>query len=184
MKVEKKHTKRLSTVFLAIAILSLLLILSKEVRVLVFILAFIGLNVVVTAYKRYFAAPIEIEVLSLGIVLCSVAFGLPAGLFVAIIGGIVYTVLSTNFSPFTIPMMLGYIMMAILSFFLAHVFPGINISFLGIIVNLLHNLFVFFIYDGIFGYDVWKNAVFSISNFTFNAIIFLNLAPFLFSIMK
>ena len=101
------------------------------------------------------------------------------GLFVALIGGILYTVFNTNFSPFTIPMMIGYMIMAVI----ASLFSYVNITVLGILTNLIHNAFVFLVYHFLFNYDIRKNLMFSLSNLLFNVILFLNIAPFLYGVM-
>jgi len=178
--VKKFGLKRIFTIFLLVIILLIFLTLSKGTRAILFVLTFIILNTILTLYKRYVKnLPIEFELLTLGIVLCSVSFGLNAGLIVAILGGISYILFSTNFSPFSIPMLLGYIFMA---FFSAY-FSNINIIYLGILANLIHNLFVFSIYHLAFGYDLLKNILFSLSNILFNIILFYNLAPILIRIM-
>lgn len=155
------------------------LVFSKSGRSIIFITLFIVINVFATLYKRYFYFPIEFELISLGIVLCASVYGLGAGLAVAIIGGIAYTIYCTSFSPFTVPMLFGYILMAI---FAAHV-PIQNIVILGIIANLLHNLVVFSAYHLFFSYDIWKNLLYSVSNIVFNIVIFYNFGPLLVKIM-
>jgi hypothetical protein len=151
----------------------------KGVEALFFILFFIGLNIVVTMYKRVVYAPIEIETLSFGIILCSAKFGLIPGLTVAIIGGIIYVVYNNSFSPFTLPMMLGYIIMAVIS----SLYNTVNITLLGIAANLAHNIFVFSIYYFVFRYDVGKNILYSSSNLIFNILLFSNLGPLVFRLM-
>jgi hypothetical protein len=171
--------KNLLVVILFVILLMILLTISKGLRAIVFVLGFIVVNVFATLYKRYFYMPVEFEILSLGIVLCSVAFDLNAGLIVAILGGIAYTIFCTSFSPFTIPMLFGYSLMAFFSFYI----PITNIIYLGILANIIHNIFVFSIYHFIFRYDLGKNILFSTSNILFNIFLFYNLAPFFLRIM-
>ena len=180
----KKFLKKLdlTRIFLLICLLLLLILVivtSKGAQKIIFMTSFIVLNLFVTLYKRYFRFPIEIEILSFGIVLCSVSYGIASGLFVALIGGILYTVFSTNFTPFTIPMIIGYMMMAGLS----SLFPHINIIYLGIFVNIIHNLFVFVMYHFFFKYDFGKNLLFSVSNVLFNILLFVNLGNFMYGVM-
>ena len=179
-KPEKKlKIKYLSYILLGLLFL-ILFIFSKKTRSIIFVLIFIILNVFVTMYKRYFYFPIEFEILSLGIVLCSAGFGLGPGLVVAILGGIAMTIYCTSFSPFTPPMMLGYCLMAVIGAYV----PISNIIYLGVIANMAHNLLVFSVYHFFFAYDIWKNMIFSVSNIVFNIIIFYNLGPFLFRMIN
>ncbi|MBN2368193.1 hypothetical protein JXC34_04170, partial [Candidatus Woesearchaeota archaeon] len=123
--------------------------------------------------------PVEFELLSLGIILCGYKYGFTAGLILALLGGVLYTIFCTNFSPFTIPMLLGYSLMA----FLSSLFPGANITLVGIIVNIAHNALVFTMYHFLFAYPFGKNIIFSASNILFNALMFLNFAPLIAGIM-
>ena len=177
--LKDKNLKKFLLVLHVVVIVLLIVISSKQARAILFIFGFIVANVFVTYYKKYFRAPVEIEVLSFGIILCSYTFGLTAGLIVAILGGIVYIVFTNSFNPFVIPMMIGYVIMAVLS----SVFTSFNIVFLGIAVNIIHNLFVFTVYHFFYGYDPFPNFLFSVSNILFNVILFYNLGQLFFSIM-
>ncbi len=177
--LKKLDITRIFLLLCLLFLLILIIITSKGAQKIIFMSSFIILNLFITLYKRYFRLPIEIEILSLGIILCSVSYDVAAGLFVALIGGILYTVFNTNFSPFTIPMILGYMMMAFLSSFFSH----INIVYLGIFVNIIHNIFVFTIYHFLFKYDLSKNLLFSISNVLFNILLFINLGGIMYGVM-
>jgi hypothetical protein len=179
MKKLKEQTPSRLLIYLLIISIILFLFSSKGLRSAFFIVFFAAANVFATLYKRYFYLPVEFEILSLGIVLCSYTYGLTAGLAVAIIGGLAYTVFCTNFSPFTFPMLLGYCLMAVIGTFV----PVQNIILLGIIANVAHNMFVFTIYHVFFSYNIFKNLVFSISNIIFNALLFWNLGPLILRIM-
>ena len=173
----------LKHILLAVLILVLLLVFllkSRLARGFVFIIGFISLNLLMTSYKRVIYLPIEFEILSFGIILCSYSFGVSIGIIVAVLGGLVYTIFSTRFSPFTIPMLLGYILMAIIAGF----FNNINIVLIGIIANILHNLFVFLIYHFVLRYDPFKNLIFGLSNIFFNFILFLNFSSFFVRLMN
>ena len=156
------------------------LILSKKAKVIFFMLGFIALNLFVTSYKRLFRPPIEIETLSFGIVLCSYSYGITAGLVVAILGGVLYFTMSSNFNPFTIPMLGGYVLMAAIG----SVFSDYNIVIVGIGANLAHNLFIFLTYHFLFRYNPTNNILFSLSNLLFNAFLFSNFSPLVFNLMR
>ena len=179
-KFKKFSTEKIIMLSLSILILILILATSRGARAVLFVGSFIVLNVFATLYKRYFYLPVEFEVISLGIVLCSISYGLIAGLIVAILGGIVYTIFCTSFSPFTIPMILGYCLMAVLGVIL----PISNIIYIGIIANVIHNIFTFSMYHFAFQYDISKNLLYSGTNILFNIFLFGNFAPILLQIMR
>lgn len=179
MNVKKFNKKKIVTFMLIFVISILILTTFRGARATLFVLGFIVLNVILTLYKRYFYLPIEFEIISVGIVLSSIKFGLIAGLTVAIVGGIAYAIYCTSFSPFTFPMLLGYALMALIAYF----FSGVNMTYLGIGANIIHNLFIFVIYHFVFRYDLWKNIMYSGSNVLINIILFSNIAPFIFRIM-
>ena len=109
IKIDKYHKFKVIGTVVTLAII--LLFMTQKimlVKTLITIAAFVGLNKVVTSYKRVIYIPIEIEVLSFGIILCSVSFGVAAGLATALIGGLVYVFYSNSLSPFSIPMLIGY----------------------------------------------------------------------------
>jgi hypothetical protein len=161
----------------------ILLFLSREARAVLFIFAFLGLNSVITLYKRYIYLPIEIEVLSFGIVFTTIAFGLKAGIAVAMLGGVLFTILTTSFSPFTVPMVLGYVVMACTAFSLRLFVPGLPYPVIGIVANVIHNLLVFTLYHFFLGYDPLKNFLFGFTNILFNIFLFLNFGDLLFSLL-
>jgi len=157
----------------------LFLLLSKKARAALFVSIFIFANMVVTGYKKFIHIPIEIEVLTLGIVLSTVAFGINAGLVVAILGGILSFFVGLEISPFAFPMFIGYIFMVFVSFTLRN----LDITIVGILTTLANNLAIFAIYHFIFRYDLIKNLRFGISNIIINFILFYNIAPLIFEIM-
>ncbi len=159
----------------AVILLLYVLFISQMLRASIYVTAFIVLAMVLSNYKKFIKAPIEIELLTLGIVICTVKFGVKAGLVVAILGGILSFIVGFNISPFSLPMLLGYISIAISSY----AFRAIDIAYIGIIASIINNIIVFTIYNFMFDYDLFKNASFGLSNLVFNIIIFLNIAPFL-----
>ncbi|MBT3465564.1 hypothetical protein HOD20_07455 [archaeon] len=164
----------------SIAVLVLITISSK-MKAAVLITMFIALNIQIVSYKKFLpSVPIEIEILTLGIVLSTMVFGWRQGLIIAIIGGIFSFVFSGNFSPFAIPMLGGYILIVFTSYFLR----SMNITFVGMISSIIANCFVFISYHILFRYDFAKNLSFSLSNLIVNSILFVNLAPFLFNLMN
>ena len=164
----------------ALVLLALVLIKSKTARASIFVTLFIVANMILSSYKRFLKIPIEFEVLTLGIVICTVRFGIKAGLVVAILGGILSFIVGYNISPFSFPMLLGYILIAFTSFILS----SLDLFLIGMAATLINNIFVFIVYHFSFRYDLVKNVLFSASNILFNLIFFMNLAPILLSIIN
>ncbi len=157
----------------------LFLLVSHKLRAAMVITIFIILNMALSSYKRFIRLPIEIELLTLGIVFCTLNYGIKAGLVVAILGGILSFVVGFNISPFSFPMLTGYVMMVFISYLLRN----LNMTFVGLIATLANNLLVFVLYHYVFKYDLMKNISFSVSNILFNAIIFFNVLPYLSTIV-
>ena len=168
-----------ATYAMMILAVALFVLLSKKIRASLFVSGFIFVNMVITFYKKFIKIPMEIEILTMGIVLCTVNFGLNAGLVVAILGWALGFFIGLDISPFALPMFLGYILMVFVSFILT----GLNIRLIGIIATLTNNLLIFTLYHFLFGYDPGKNLAFSISNIALNLILFINIAPFISSLM-
>ncbi len=148
----------------------LFLILSSKIRAAIIVTAFILLNRIITTYKMFIRVPLEFEFLTLGIVLSTIAFGVKAGLVIAIFGCIVSFILGFELSMFSFPMFMGYISVAASAFLL----KGFDVVTIGLVATLVNNLIVFFSYHFLFGYNLSKNISFSLSNIIFNAILFLN----------
>ena len=162
--------------FVALILFLNFLMKSDKTRAAIYISIFIILNTIITGYKKFIRIPVEIEVLTLGIVLCTMKFGLNAGLIIGLVGGLLGFFVGLEISPFAFPMFIGYVSMA----FAAFLFRGIgDVTTVGLLTAFVNNIIVFSIYHFIFGYDVMKNIRFSFSNIALNIVLFFNLAPFL-----
>lgn len=164
---------------MALVLLILSTLMFKYNKAVFFVILFIALNSIIGLYKAFFYIPIEIELVSLGTILCTLSFGLKEGILVAVLGSLLAAVVNGTISYLTIPMVIGYIFMA----FITPMFSGLGVAFGGIVVVLLTNILIFIIYQ-IMGYDLFSNIVFSVSNIIWNLLLFLRLAPFLANIMK
>ena len=96
--IEKKYYKYL-VYGLILFSAALFLLISKRLRAALFVTVFIVLNMILSSYKKFINAPIEIELLTAGIVFCTLTFGVKAGLVVAILGGILSFIVGFNVSP-------------------------------------------------------------------------------------
>ena len=157
----------------------LFLILSTKIRAAIIVTAFILINRLITTYKMFVRIPLEFEFLTLGIVLSTLAFGIKAGIVIAIFGCIVSFIIGFEVSMFSLPMFLGYSSIAVTSFLL----KGFDVILIGVIATMINNIIVFLSYHFLFGYDIGKNLSFSISNILFNLILFLNFASTLLKLI-
>ena len=167
-------------IFCFVIFLVLFILFSEQIKALFFVTGFILLNIFISAYKKNFQFPIEIEILTLGIFFCTYFYGINAGLIVGIVGGLLSSVLYGYVSLFLIPMIIGNMLVAVLT----PLFSPLHYSLAGIILTIIKNGFVFMIYHFVFGYNIGKNLSFSISNILLNIVLFLNIAPFLMLVMN
>lgn len=168
-----KYNKKFNFVFyfflfFAIVLFVFFILKSRELRAILYLILFIIINMIISTYKRFIKLPIEIEFMTLGIVLLTYIYGLKIGLIFAIIGGILSFIVGFNISPFSFPMLLGYIIMCFITFLFQYINIGISLIFIGIIASLINNIFVFLFYHFVFKYDLIKNISYSVSNFLFN----------------
>ncbi|MFH0874576.1 MAG: hypothetical protein V1859_01470 [archaeon] len=175
-KIKKKYYLYF---LLALFALPLIIFFYKEIKATLFVTAFIVGNIIVSAYKRDFQFPIEIEILTVGIVLCTLKYGLKAGILIAVFGTILSSAFYGYYSPFMIPMIIGNIIGAAIPFAM----PLQNIFLLGLVVSIVKNAFVFVFYHFVFNYDITKNLAYGTSNLFVNMILFLNIAPFIYAFM-
>ena len=178
-KILDKKTYKYVVYGFAIFGILLFILLSQKIRVAIIIAAFIVLNRLINTYKMLIRFPIELEFLSLGIVIVSMNFGLKAGLIIAIFGCITSFIIGFGFSSFSLPMFLGYSSIAVVSFLL----KNYDLTFVGIFATLINNFIVFTLYHYLFGYSITRNIGFSISNIIINSIIFANIAPLIVSLI-
>ncbi|MBN2423230.1 hypothetical protein JXB41_08460 [Candidatus Woesearchaeota archaeon] len=167
-------------ILLGLLTLPLLILYYYQIKAAIFVTAFIVGNVLLSAYKKNFQLPIEIEILSLGIVLCTFLYGIKAGMVIAVFGTILSSAFYGYYSPFLIPMVIGNIIVCIATPF----FPVSSLFVSGTILTLIKNTFVFLFYHFVFNYDIGKNLSFGVTNVLLNIILFMNIGPFLFTIMR
>ena len=184
--MKKKNSKfdkiKIKNIILILAIFAAVLFVfsSNKLRTAIVITSFILINRLITTYKMFIRIPLEFEFLTLGIVLTTLNFKLPAGLVIAIFGAIVSFVIGFEISAYSFPMFLGYGSVAIMT----HILRNLNnLTLIGIIASIVNNLVVFTLYHYVFAYSPSKNLSFSISNIIFNIVIFVNIAPFISSLI-
>ncbi|MBD3203572.1 hypothetical protein GF327_04710 [Candidatus Woesearchaeota archaeon] len=179
-RIRKISLKKTFYVISAIVMIPLLIFFYYQIKASLFVTAFIIANIALSSYKKNFQFPIEIEILTLGIILSTFLYGIKAGLLIAILGTILSSAFYGYYSPFLIPMIIGNMLVALLTplFFSTQLFLS------GLILSMIKNGFVFIFYHFVFNYHIGKNLSFGITNIIWNSLLFVNIAPILFTIMK
>ncbi len=178
MEKNKRRKRIILYIIAGLFSLPLVFLFYNEIKATIFVTFFIVGNIVLSAYKRDFQLPIEIEILTLGIVLCTINYGLKAGMLIAIFGTVLSSAFYGYYSPFLVPMVIGNVIAA----FLVPYVP-LPLFWLGVLATFAKNMFVFVFYHFVFNYDISKNLMYSISNILVNLVLFLNIAPFLARVM-
>ncbi|MCP3682694.1 MAG: hypothetical protein GY861_08400 [bacterium] len=186
MKLEKikkdfrKHKAKYIFLCAAAIVLLLAVILLKA---FVFIVIFIGLNVLMGIFLRAFKRNhMGIELVMFSTVLSGAVFGAKIGM---IVGGITMAldyISSARISYFSIVTIPSYIAAGGLAALLHSM--GYGIIFIGISLTLAYNLITNIgIIGGVLGGDILKCLRFSVTNIAFNVLLFWRLAPFFEKIM-
>jgi hypothetical protein len=170
----KKHEKQIMTysiMILALILLSILFI--KTVALIVTVCMFIFINVVLKFYKRVFPGiPIEFEITTFGSVVTTIAFGVWAGLIVALLSCLFAEFLNQRISPNSFVNMIIYLLIPLLSLLLN---PS-NVIMGGLIICIIINVIIYFIFMFVMHYDFFKNTLYSLSNILWNYLLFTYLA--------
>lgn len=161
---------------IALALLIFSILVFNLSKAIFFVALFIALECIIGLFN---IPSIDIELISLGTILCTLSFGVKAGLLVAILGSLISDIINGKISYLTMPMMFAYCLIALIT----PLFSGLGIVLGGIIVVLIVNVLLFMVYYAM-NYDFLSNVMSSASNIIWNLILFLKVAPFLFSIMK
>lgn len=167
----KRFNQYFSKVFYPVLFLSILIIiflLRHVLRAFIVMILFIVANILIGRVRRVIPVPIEIEVVTLGTVICSILYGFSAGVFVAVFSAIIGAVIAKRISPYTLVMVLGYIIVATV----ATGFDATSIVKAGIILTLVNNIFIFCVFQFAFRYSVFRNIGYGLSNVILNIVIF------------
>jgi|GEM_PF-4959406 len=157
---------------LFISILLLIFLLRHVLKAFIVMLLFIFANVVIGRIRRVIPVPIEIEVVTLGTVICTILYGFGAGAFVAVFSAIIGAVIAKRISPYTLIMVVGYVIVATI----ATAFDPAGVVKAGIILTIVNNLFIFCVFQFAFRYSVFRNISYGLSNIILNILIFKYLA--------
>ncbi|PIY60553.1 hypothetical protein COY95_01175, partial [Candidatus Woesearchaeota archaeon CG_4_10_14_0_8_um_filter_47_5] len=112
----RKKRARFLTVILTIAGGLLLVLFFQEIKMLITVSFFLVLCFLFSYIDRMLEGlSVELEPLTLGIVLCTAAYDWRMGLFIAVVGGSVYSLGHASPSVYAAPMFLGYGLMVIVA---------------------------------------------------------------------
>lgn len=175
-----KERKRIITYsVVGIIAVAFLLLFFDLIVALGTVLFFILTNIVLRFYRRILVGlPIELEVVIFGAVIVTVAFNVWMGLFLAFFAALLAEFLSQSISPYSFINIFSYLLVPIMSLFIAIE----NIATGGFIIAIIINLIIYIAFM-IIGYDYFKNTAYLVTNIFWNYLLFFYLAEFVVSIL-
>jgi hypothetical protein len=176
-----KRNQRQIIIYLVIilGILLLTLLFMDFLKLAAIICIFIFLNSFIRLYKRIIPGiPIEFEICILGTVTITIAYGIWAGIILALLSSIVAEFINQFISPFSLVNIGAYFLVPFMAFFLSPASVAIG----GFVIVIIANVIIFFV-SLLLGYDHFKNTAYSVTNIFFNYFLFSYLAVPLLRIM-
>lgn len=165
----KKHRNQI--IFYGGLLLLMLVLVSlffDFVKMMIIVIVFSLINCFLRFYKRIFPGiPIELEISIFSTVLCSIAFGLWAGILVALISSIASEFFTQMIKPYSLVNVIVYALIPFFAIFLT----AEAVAGAGLIITVVANIVIFLLF-AVLGYDVVRNAAYSITNIIFNYFIF------------
>ncbi len=171
--------KRLIVLF-ALAALVLLFFFWSYIKVLAVMAIFVALAAASMFYNRWVKVSIGVELVMLGLVLTSIVFGRPAGLFVGIFGLLLAELLSERFTYSTFVSFIGIAVVALIAPNVFHQTGSITSA--GIILTLVYDAVIIPGYL-LLGSNVGRSAFFVITHIIFNIWVFSFIAPTIYRII-
>jgi len=170
---------------LVLGLLSLFLLviffnpLARTAKILGVMAAFTVGNVLLKRWMLPFRSlPLEIELSTLSSVVATLAFGVKAGILLAVLTCFAGNHFTRGISLYTPMMASGYVLAALLAWFMA---PA-SIVAGGIVITLIVNAYLIAIFSMV-GYSPLENFLYGASNVVLNSILFLKVAPWLLQIL-
>lgn len=156
-----------------LAVLLTLFLFFNLVKAVVVILLFIAGNTLLRFYRRIFPGiPVELELVILGGVVCTLAFNIWAGLLVVLFASLCAEFFSQAISPYSFINIFSYLSVPFLSLML----PATSIASGGFLIAVFVNIVIYAIFIYI-GYDWIKNTAYLITNIFWNYLLFIYVAP-------
>lgn len=173
LQVNRKEFKRYINIILPLllfaSIIFIIFLLRHVLRALAVIGLFILADVLISRVKRVFSAvSIQIEVITLGTIICSILWGFGAGAFMAVLASLIGDAVAKRMSVYTFVRLGSYIIMAAI----ATAFDPANVVKAGIILAIANNLTLFLVFRLAFRYNMLKNISYTVSNIAFNILLF------------
>lgn len=173
--------KKRLIVFLAIALLFLLFFFWSYIKVLAVMLIFTALAALSMFYNRWIKVSLGVELVMLGLVITSVAFGRLPGLFVGLAGLSLAEVLSERFTYSTFVSFIGVAVAALIAPNVFHQTDSITST--GIILTIVYDAVIIPGYL-LLGSNIGRSALFVATHIIFNIWLFSFIAPIIFRIVS
>lgn len=151
------------------------------VKQLVVIAFFIFLGAISMLYNRWIKVSVGVELVMLGTIITSVAFGRLPGLVVGLVGLFLAEIISERFTYSTF---ISFIGIAAAAMAAPDVFQWANhsITSTGIILTIIYDAIIIPGYL-LLGSDIGRSAFFTVTHIIFNIWVFSFIAPLLFRIL-
>ncbi len=145
---------------------------------IIFLSIFCVANAILLSIDRYVSAPVDLEFSTFSAILMTTAYGLKWGIAVGILTKMAAIVYNKKFTMDHAFMMIGYVIAA----FMANMLSG-SILFVGIITIIVTNLWIVFVSKFITGLSTYEIFMYGMSNFIFNAVLFIGFGDFFYKVM-
>lgn len=161
------------------ALLIAIFLFMDLVKLVVVVSLFIFLNTVLRFYRRMLPGlPVEFEIVIFGSLLATIAFNFWAGIFIAFFGSVLAEFLNQQISPYSLINIACYMLVPVIGIFI-----GVGaIAITGIIIAVILNIIIFTAFMFV-GYDLFKNAAYSITNIFWNYLLFSYLAEIVLKLL-
>jgi len=146
---------------------------------IIFLTLFCIGNTFILSFKRYFDAPIDIELSTFAAILMTMKYGLNIGLLAAFFTKFSSMMYNKKIKVAYFFMMSSYFVAAIFTYLIG----GSNPVILGLIVTVISNIYLVLIRKFVTRYSSFEIISYGISNFLFNLVLFLGFADIFYALM-
>ncbi len=162
--------------FFAAAIL--LFFFRNFVETLAVMAAFIAAGTFSMIYNRWIKVSLGFELIMLGMVLTTLAYGRVAGLLVGVVSLFLAEVITERFTHSTFISFIAVFVVVMVAPF----FSSMSIVWIGIWMTLLYDAIIVPGYI-LLGSSIWRSLLFSLTHIVFNAWVFAIIAPRIMSVL-
>ncbi len=167
-------------VLLTLAALVLLFFFWAYVKLLAVMAFFIALGAASMFYNRWIKVSVGVELVMLGTVITSIAFGRLPGLIVGLVGLFLAEIISERFTYSTFVSFIGIMVIAIIAPNIFHQTGSIMSA--GIILTIIYDAIIIPGYL-LLGSNIGRSAFFVVTHIAFNIWVFSFIAPLVFRIL-